>query len=76
MFRGTEKIVLISTDKAVIPTNVMGATNHLCETPLFTLHMNCNLYFSDVCSGNMLDSPTPLFKKQTATTVRLCSIRA
>lgn len=63
MFRGTEKIALISTDKAVIPTHVMGATNHLCETPHFALRMNSNLCFPDICFRNKLALSTPLFKK-------------
>ena len=67
---GVEKVILISTDKAVTPVNVMGATKLLAER----LMISSNVYsgrdgtkFSCVRFGNVLNSRgsvIPIFKKQ------------
>lgn len=63
------RFMMVSTDKAVNPTNVMGATKRMCELIVKNASVKGNVKYSATRFGNVLGSAgsvIPLFKKQIA----------
>ncbi len=66
---GAQRFMMVSTDKAVNPTNVMGATKRMCEMIVLSASAHGTVKYSATRFGNVLGSAgsvIPLFKKQIA----------
>lgn len=66
---GAERFMMVSTDKAVNPTNVMGATKRMCEMMVQSASIHGKVKYSATRFGNVLGSAgsvIPLFKRQIA----------
>lgn len=66
---GAERFMMVSTDKAVNPTNVMGATKRMCEMIVQSASTHGKVKYSITRFGNVLGSAgsvIPLFKRQIA----------
>ncbi len=66
---GAQRFMMVSTDKAVNPTNVMGATKRMCEMMVLSASAHGKVKYSATRFGNVLGSAgsvIPLFKKQIA----------
>lgn len=66
---GAERFMMVSTDKAVNPTNVMGATKRMCEMIVCSASTWGKVKYSSTRFGNVLGSAgsvIPLFKRQIA----------
>ncbi len=64
---GAERFMMVSTDKAVNPTNIMGATKRMCEMIVQSASTTGSVKYSSTRFGNVLGSAgsvIPLFKKQ------------